>query len=49
MPTCDSFAATFVGDFIVYSFGTDPFQDGCNMGNPFGTADALYQRLPKLP
>ena len=49
MPTCDTWAATFDAEFIVYSFGTDPFQDGCNMGNPFGTAEALYQRLPKLP
>ena len=46
MPTCDSWTATFDADFIVYSFGTDPFEDGCRLGNPFGQAEAFYQRVP---
>lgn len=48
MPTCDTWTASFDADFIVYSLGTDPFADGCSMGNPFGPGEGFYQRLPKL-
>jgi hypothetical protein len=49
MPTCDSWTAVFDLNWIVYQFGTDPFEDGCHMGNPFGQGQGFYQRLPRLP
>jgi hypothetical protein len=48
MPTCDTWAASFDLEFIVYDLGTDPFADGCSMGNPFGTGEGFCQRLPRL-
>ena len=49
MPTCDDWTTTYDLDFIVYSFGTDPFVAGCSMGNPFGSGQGFHQRLPRLP
>lgn len=48
MPTCDSWTTTFDLEFIAYSFGTDPFTDGCSLGNPFGLGQGFYQRLPQF-
>ena len=49
MPACDAWTANFDLEFIAYNFGTDPFADGCSLGNPFGPGQGFYQRLPKLP
>ena len=47
MPSCDSWTGSFDLEFIVYALGTDPFTDGCSMGNPFGGGQGFYQRLPR--
>lgn len=45
MPTCDSWSSEFDFEFIAYAYGTDPFVDGCNLGNPFGPALSFYTRF----
>ena len=45
MSTCDTWSVDFDLEFIVYAFGTDPFVDGCSMGNPFGPGSGYYRRL----
>ena len=45
MPTCDSWTVEFDFEIFVYMFGTDPYVDGCSLGNPFGPGSAFYKRL----